>query len=102
MCFFVGLYICYLFQQTHQKNQVKDTIEVEEPEDAGEPLTAVEQEEKERLLEEVSVSTNSSWDYNYLYCCRRLTSVISRDFQHGVEETSIPLSGLVRSMVVMT
>lgn len=58
--FFCGLYICYLFQQTHQKNQVKDTIEVEEPEDAGEPLTAVEQEEKERLLEEVSVSTNSS------------------------------------------
>lgn len=70
--------------------------------DAGDPLTAVEQEEKERLLEEVSVSTNSSWDYNYLYCCRRLTSLISRDFQHGVEETSIPLSGLVRSMVAMT
>ncbi|KAL2464117.1 putative chromatin-remodeling complex ATPase chain [Forsythia ovata] len=36
--------------QANQRNQVKDTIEVEEPEDSGEPLTAEEQEEKEQLL----------------------------------------------------
>ncbi|PPR94324.1 hypothetical protein GOBAR_AA26349 [Gossypium barbadense] len=36
-------------KQTHQKNQVKDTIDVDEPKD---PLTAEELEEKERLLEE--------------------------------------------------
>ena len=76
--------ICYFFltyfQQTHQKNQLKDTIEVDEPEgilfnfptdpifwsnsitfltwckclEVGDPLTAEEVEEKERLLEEVT------------------------------------------------
>ncbi|CAN1807095.1 ISWI chromatin-remodeling complex ATPase CHR17 [Linum perenne] len=40
-------------QQLHQKNQVKDTIDVDESEEAGEPLTAEELEEKEKLLEEV-------------------------------------------------
>ncbi|KAK4405614.1 ISWI chromatin-remodeling complex ATPase CHR17, partial [Sesamum angolense] len=45
----------YEKEQTHQKNQVKDTIEVDEPEDVGDPLTAEEQEEKEQLLEEVSL-----------------------------------------------
>ncbi|PPR86633.1 hypothetical protein GOBAR_AA34058 [Gossypium barbadense] len=39
-------------KQTHQKNQVKDTIDVDEPEERGDPLTAEELEEKERLLEE--------------------------------------------------
>ncbi|GLT76937.1 hypothetical protein SLA2020_485700 [Shorea laevis] len=38
--------------QTHQKNQVKDTIDVDEPEEGGDPLTAEELEEKEQLLEE--------------------------------------------------
>ncbi|OMO98416.1 SNF2-related protein [Corchorus olitorius] len=38
--------------QAHQKNQVKDAIEVDEPEEGGDPLTAEELEEKERLLEE--------------------------------------------------
>ncbi|XP_052874247.1 uncharacterized protein LOC108469998 isoform X2 [Gossypium arboreum] len=38
--------------QTHQKNQVKDTIDVDEPEERRDPLTAEELEEKERLLEE--------------------------------------------------
>ncbi|KAK5839854.1 hypothetical protein PVK06_008698 [Gossypium arboreum] len=33
--------------QTHQKNQVKDTIDVDEPEERGDPLTAEELEEKE-------------------------------------------------------
>ncbi|KAL0348716.1 UNVERIFIED_CONTAM: putative chromatin-remodeling complex ATPase chain [Sesamum angustifolium] len=32
--------------QTHQKNQVKDTIEVDEPEDVGDPLTAEEQQKR--------------------------------------------------------
>ncbi|TQE02711.1 hypothetical protein C1H46_011684 [Malus baccata] len=40
--------------QTHQKNQLKDTIEVEEPEEVGDPLTAEEVEEKESLLEEAN------------------------------------------------
>ncbi|KAH6788584.1 chromatin-remodeling protein 11 [Perilla frutescens var. frutescens] len=39
-------------QQTHQRNQVKDTIDVDEPEDVGDLLTTEEQEEKEQLLEE--------------------------------------------------
>ncbi|KAJ0959872.1 hypothetical protein J5N97_000394 [Dioscorea zingiberensis] len=40
-------------KQNHQKNQLKDTtIEVDEPEEVGDPLTAEELEEKERLLEE--------------------------------------------------
>ncbi|GFZ21975.1 chromatin-remodeling protein 11 [Actinidia rufa] len=39
-------------QTAHQKNQLKDTIEVDELEELGDPLTAEEQEEKERLLEE--------------------------------------------------
>ncbi|PPS05390.1 hypothetical protein GOBAR_AA15270 [Gossypium barbadense] len=39
-------------KQTHQKNQVKDTIDVDEPKERGDPLTAEELEEKERLLEE--------------------------------------------------
>ncbi|NMR96302.1 hypothetical protein HKB01_03295, partial [Vibrio parahaemolyticus] len=38
--------------QTHQKNQVKDSIDVDEPEEMGVPLTAEELEEKEQLLEE--------------------------------------------------
>lgn len=71
------------FQQTHQKNQLKDTIDVDEPEgmlskllpvaflccllyhfandqlhiwhlETGDPLTPEELEEKERLLEEVN------------------------------------------------
>ncbi|CAN1807094.1 ISWI chromatin-remodeling complex ATPase CHR17 [Linum perenne] len=44
--------VMYLMQ-LHQKNQVKDTIDVDESEEAGEPLTAEELEEKEKLLEEV-------------------------------------------------
>ncbi|KAM1086727.1 hypothetical protein EV1_012382 [Malus domestica] len=49
--------------QTHQKNQLKDTIEVEEPEEVGDPLTAEEVEEKESLLEE-GFSTWSRRDFN--------------------------------------
>lgn len=71
----------FFFQQAHQKNQAKDSIDVDEPEgllvyyiclllshlfyviksqlifdsiEFGDPLTAEEQEEKEQLLEEVS------------------------------------------------
>ncbi|KAF4355223.1 hypothetical protein F8388_012998 [Cannabis sativa] len=66
--------------QTHQKNQVKDTIDVEEPEEVGDPLTAEELEEKERLLEDVSGLCNSdegfsSWsrrDFNtFIRACEK-------------------------------
>ncbi|KAL3508055.1 hypothetical protein ACH5RR_033437 [Cinchona calisaya] len=57
--------------QTHQKNQLKDTIDVEEPEDVGEPLTAEEQEEKEQLLEE-GFSTWSRRDFNtFIRACEK-------------------------------
>ncbi|XP_009606862.1 ISWI chromatin-remodeling complex ATPase CHR11 isoform X1 [Nicotiana tomentosiformis] len=57
--------------QTHQKNQLKDTIEVEEPEGVGEPLTAEEQEEKEKLLEE-GFSTWSRRDFNaFIRACEK-------------------------------
>ncbi|XP_020553096.1 ISWI chromatin-remodeling complex ATPase CHR11 [Sesamum indicum] len=57
--------------QTHQKNQVKDTIEVDEPEDVGDPLTAEEQEEKEQLLEE-GFSTWSRRDFNtFIRACEK-------------------------------
>ncbi|KAL6548477.1 hypothetical protein OROGR_008898 [Orobanche gracilis] len=57
--------------QMNQKNQVKDTIEVDEPEDMGEPLTAEEQEEKERLLEE-GFSTWSRRDFNtFIRACEK-------------------------------
>lgn len=48
--------------QAHQKNQ-KDTIDVDEPAELGDPLTAEEQEEKEQLLEE-GFSTWSRRDFN--------------------------------------
>ncbi|CAN0855904.1 ISWI chromatin-remodeling complex ATPase CHR17 [Linum grandiflorum] len=54
--------VLYLMQ-THQKNQVKDTIDVDEPEEVGEPLTAEELEEKEKLLEE-GFSSWSRRDFN--------------------------------------
>ncbi|KAL6517182.1 ISWI chromatin-remodeling complex ATPase chr11 [Orobanche hederae] len=57
--------------QMNQKNQVKDTIEVDEPEDMGEPLTAEEQEEKEQLLEE-GFSTWSRRDFNtFIRACEK-------------------------------
>ncbi|GER50119.1 chromatin-remodeling protein 11 [Striga asiatica] len=63
--------------QTNQRNQVKDTIEVEEPDDivlypeVGDPLTAEEQEEKEQLLEE-GFSTWSRRDFNtFIRACEK-------------------------------
>ncbi|XP_004486049.1 ISWI chromatin-remodeling complex ATPase CHR11 [Cicer arietinum] len=57
--------------QTHQKNQVKDSIDVDEPEDMGEQLTAEELEEKERLLEE-GFSSWSRKDFNtFLRACEK-------------------------------
>ncbi|CAL5393190.1 unnamed protein product [Camellia sinensis] len=57
--------------QTHQKNQLKDTIEVDEPEELGDPLTAEEQEEKELLLEE-GFSTWSRRDFNtFIRACEK-------------------------------
>ncbi|ONI28405.1 hypothetical protein PRUPE_1G140700 [Prunus persica] len=59
--------------QTHQKNQVKDTIEVDEPEGTyfGDPLTAEEVEEKERLLEE-GFSSWSRRDFNtFIRACEK-------------------------------
>ncbi|GFZ14038.1 chromatin remodeling factor17 [Actinidia rufa] len=61
----------YLMQTTHQKNQLKDTIEVDEPEELGDPLTAEEQEEKERLLDE-GFSTWSRRDFNtFIRACEK-------------------------------
>ncbi|WOG93687.1 hypothetical protein DCAR_0312973 [Daucus carota subsp. sativus] len=40
-------------QQVNQKNQSKDSVAADEPEEMGDPLTAEKQEEKEQLLEEV-------------------------------------------------
>ncbi|KAF5738682.1 Chromatin remodeling complex subunit [Tripterygium wilfordii] len=57
--------------QTHQKNQLKDTIDVDEPEEAGDPLTAEELEEKERLLEE-GFSSWSRRDFNtFIRACEK-------------------------------
>ncbi|KAJ0768980.1 putative calcium/calmodulin-dependent protein kinase chromatin remodeling ISWI family [Helianthus annuus] len=61
----------YLMVQAQQKNQVKDSIEVDEPEEAGDPLTAEEQEEKEKLLEE-GFSTWSRRDFNtFIRACEK-------------------------------
>ncbi|KAL7123858.1 hypothetical protein ABFS83_14G010800 [Erythranthe nasuta] len=61
----------YLVQQTRQKNQVKDSIEVDEPEEVGNPLTVEEQEEKEQLLEE-GFSTWSRKDFNtFIRACEK-------------------------------
>ncbi|KAH1096495.1 hypothetical protein J1N35_013416 [Gossypium stocksii] len=68
--------------QTHQKNQVKDTIDVDEPEETGDPLTAEELEEKERLLEE-GFSSWSRRDFNtFIRACEKygrndITSIAS-------------------------
>ncbi|XLS79514.1 hypothetical protein HN51_063739 [Arachis hypogaea] len=57
--------------QTHQKNQVKDSIEVDEPEEVGDPLTAEELEEKEQLLEE-GFSSWSRRDFNtFVRACEK-------------------------------
>ncbi|KAF3456147.1 hypothetical protein FNV43_RR00797 [Rhamnella rubrinervis] len=57
--------------QTHQKNQLKDTIEVDEPEEVGDPLTAEEVEEKDRLLEE-GFSSWSRRDFNtFIRACEK-------------------------------
>ncbi|ERN16917.1 probable chromatin-remodeling complex ATPase chain [Amborella trichopoda] len=57
---------------THQKNQLKDTIgEGDDVEEVGEPLTAEEQEEKERLLEE-GFSTWARRDFNtFIRACEK-------------------------------
>ncbi|KAH9683342.1 ISWI chromatin-remodeling complex ATPase CHR11 [Citrus sinensis] len=65
------IYFLSFSQQTHQKNQLKDTIDVEEPEDVGDPLTAEELEEKERLLEE-GFSSWSRRDFNtFIRACEK-------------------------------
>ncbi|KAK7387869.1 hypothetical protein VNO78_22665 [Psophocarpus tetragonolobus] len=57
--------------QAHQKNQVKDSIDVDEPEEAGDPLTAEELEEKEQLLEE-GFSSWSRKDFNaFIRACEK-------------------------------
>ncbi|KAF5452378.1 hypothetical protein F2P56_027382 [Juglans regia] len=57
--------------QTHQKNQLKDTIDVDEPEEVGDPLTAEELEEKERLLE-AGFSSWSRKDFNtFIRACEK-------------------------------
>ncbi|KAJ8431163.1 hypothetical protein Cgig2_030102 [Carnegiea gigantea] len=58
--------------QTHQRNQMKDSIEVDEPDEATDPpLTAEEQEEKERLLEE-GFSTWTRRDFNtFIRACEK-------------------------------
>ncbi|XP_065863584.1 ISWI chromatin-remodeling complex ATPase CHR11 [Euphorbia lathyris] len=57
--------------QAHQKNQLKDTIDVDEPEEVGDPLTAEELEEKEKLLEE-GFSSWSRRDFNtFIRACEK-------------------------------
>ncbi|XWS53660.1 hypothetical protein CRYUN_Cryun10bG0019800 [Craigia yunnanensis] len=57
--------------QTHQKNQIKDMIDVDEPEEGGDPLTAEELEEKERLLED-GFSSWSRRDFNtFIRACEK-------------------------------
>ncbi|CAN1164462.1 ISWI chromatin-remodeling complex ATPase CHR17 [Linum perenne] len=57
--------------QTHRKNQAKDTIEADEPEEVGEQLTAEELEEKEKLLEE-GFSSWSKRDFNtFIKACEK-------------------------------
>ncbi|KAJ8447715.1 LOW QUALITY PROTEIN: hypothetical protein Cgig2_031769 [Carnegiea gigantea] len=58
--------------QTHQKNQIKDSIDVDEPDEMTDPpLTAEEQEEKERLLEE-GFSTWTRRDFNtFIRACEK-------------------------------
>ncbi|CAK8530939.1 unnamed protein product [Lathyrus sativus] len=57
--------------QAHQKNQVKDSIDVDEPEEAGNQLTAEEMEEKEHLLEQ-GFSSWSRKDFNtFLRACEK-------------------------------
>ncbi|XP_054806380.1 ISWI chromatin-remodeling complex ATPase CHR11 [Prosopis cineraria] len=57
--------------QTHQKNQLKDSIDVDEPEEVGDPLTAEELDEKERLLEE-GFSSWSRRDFNtFIRACEK-------------------------------
>ncbi|KAG5023899.1 hypothetical protein JHK85_020241 [Glycine max] len=57
--------------QAHQKNQVKDSIDVDEPEEVGDPLTAEELEEKEQLLEE-GFSSWSRKDFNaFIRACEK-------------------------------
>ncbi|CAL5198834.1 unnamed protein product [Lathyrus oleraceus] len=68
--------------QAHQKNQVKDSIDVDEPEEGGEPLTAEESEEKEQLLEQ-GFSSWSRKDFNtFIRACEKygrndITSIAS-------------------------
>ncbi|KAJ1385584.1 SNF2-related, N-terminal domain [Sesbania bispinosa] len=57
--------------QTHQKNQIKDSIDVDEQEEVGDPLTAEELEEKEHLLEE-GFSSWSRKDFNtFIRACEK-------------------------------
>ncbi|XP_077232614.1 putative chromatin-remodeling complex ATPase chain [Tasmannia lanceolata] len=58
--------------QTHQKNQLKDTIgDGDEPEELGDPLTSEEREEKEQLLEE-GFSTWTRRDFNtFIRACEK-------------------------------
>ncbi|CAL5183789.1 unnamed protein product [Lathyrus oleraceus] len=57
--------------QAHQKSQVKDSIDVDEPEEAGNQLTAEEMEEKEHLLEQ-GFSSWSRKDFNtFLRACEK-------------------------------
>ncbi|KAK2393959.1 ISWI chromatin-remodeling complex ATPase chr11 [Trifolium repens] len=57
--------------QAHQKNQVKDSIDVDEPEEVGDQLTTEEMEEKEHLLEQ-GFSSWSRKDFNtFIRACEK-------------------------------
>ncbi|XP_057538927.1 ISWI chromatin-remodeling complex ATPase CHR11 [Amaranthus tricolor] len=58
--------------QTHQKNQIKDSIDVDEPDEMTDPpLTSEEQDEKDRLLEE-GFSTWTRRDFNtFIRACEK-------------------------------
>ncbi|XP_058758565.1 ISWI chromatin-remodeling complex ATPase CHR11-like [Vicia villosa] len=80
--------------QAHQKNQVKDSIDVDEPEEGGEPLTAEESEEKEQLLEQ-GFSSWSRKDFNtFIRACEKygrndITSIASEMEGKTEEEVEI-------------
>ncbi|XWS39063.1 hypothetical protein CRYUN_Cryun18bG0017900 [Craigia yunnanensis] len=76
--------VCYLMQ-THQKNQIKDTIDVDEPEQGGDPLTAEELEEKERLLEE-GFSSWSRRDFNtFIRACEKYGRNDIKDYERIIK-----------------
>ncbi|CAN8300533.1 unnamed protein product [Cochlearia groenlandica] len=76
--------------EAHKKTQQKDTVEVEEREEVGDPLTTEEMEEKEQLAEE-GFSTWSKRDFNnFIKACEKYgrndISSIASEMEDKTEE----------------